>query len=125
MLYDLTLNSTKKFENFCRMSPEDFEYLLNKIGPAITKTDTNMRKSIPIQEKLAVTLRYLASGDSFISLSYMFKFSPQSVSRCVQEVCSALIQELKNEIKVTNNYYYYLKNILIQTISIMKTTTNL
>lgn len=106
------------------MLPEDFEYLLNKIGPAITKTDTNMRKSIPIQEKLAVTLRYLASGDSFISLSYMFKFSPQSVSRCVQEVCSALIQELKNEIKVTNNYYY-LKNILIQTISIMKTTTNL
>ncbi|XP_050064956.1 uncharacterized protein LOC126553887 [Aphis gossypii] len=100
MLYDLTLNSTKKFENFCRMSPEDFEYLLNKIGPSITKTDTNMRKSIPIQEKLAVTLRYLASGDSFISLSYMFKFSPQSVSRCVQEVCSALIQELKDEIKV-------------------------
>jgi len=62
--------------------------------------------------KLAVTLRFLASGDSFISLSYMFKFSPQAVSRCVQEVCRALIHELKDEIKVPN--YYYLKNILIK-----------
>lgn len=89
------MNSTKKFEHICRMSHEDFEYLLNKIIPSISKIDTNMRKCIPIQEKLAVTLRFLASGDSFISLSYMFKFSPQTVSRCVEEVCKTLIKELK------------------------------
>jgi len=112
MLVDLTMNFSKKFENFCRMSHEDFEYLLNKIGPSISKMDTNMRKCIPIQEKLAVTLRFLASGDSFVSLSYMFKFSPQAVSRCVQEVCRALVQELKDKIKVPN--YYYLKYILIK-----------
>jgi len=112
MLDDLTMNFSKKFENFCRMSHEDFEFLLNKIGPSISKMDTNMRKCIPIQEKLAVTLRFLASGDSFVSLSYMFKFSPQAVSRCVQEVCRALVQELKDEIKVPN--YYYLKYILIK-----------
>ena len=100
MLHDLKINPSKKFENFCRMSSTDFEYLLHKIAPYILKMNTNMRESIPIQERLAVTLRYLASGDSFISLSYTFKFSPQTVSRCIQEVCRALIQESKDEIKV-------------------------
>lgn len=82
------------------MSATDFEYLIQKIGPIVTKSDTNMRKAIPVQERLAVTLRFLATGDSFVSLSYLFKFSSQTVSRCVQNVCQALNQQLKNEIKV-------------------------
>lgn len=102
MLHDLKINPSTKFQNFCRMSSTDFEYLLHKIAPHVVKMDTNMRECIPAQERLAVTLRYLASGDSFISLSYTFKFSPQTVSRCVQEVCRAIIQELKDEIKVNN-----------------------
>lgn len=100
MLHDLSVDQSQKFENFCRMSSEDFEYILNKIGPSISKMNTNMRECIPIKERLAVTLRFLASGDSFKSLSYLFKFSPQTVSRCVDDVCKALIQELDDEIKV-------------------------
>lgn len=56
MLHDLKINPSKKFQNFCRMSSTDFEYLLHKIAPYISKMDTNMRESIPIQERLAVTL---------------------------------------------------------------------
>lgn len=112
MLNDFTRNPSGKFQNFCRMSAVDFELLLNKIGPYIKKVDTNMRESIPVQERLAVTLRYLATGNSFISLSYLLKFSPQTVSRCVEEVCKILIQELKDEIKVNNciKYYFILNN---------------
>lgn len=95
------------------MSATDFEYLIQKIGPIICKTDTNMRKCIPVQERLAVTLRFLATGDSFKSLSYLFKFSSQTVSRCVQDVCKALNQELKNEIMV--KYIYILKHIFYYT----------
>jgi len=50
--------------------------------------------------RLVVTLRFLASGDSFRSLSYLFKLSSQTVSRCVFNVCDALIDALKDEIKV-------------------------
>lgn len=92
------------------MSSEDFEYLIQKIGLIVTKTDTNMRKAIPVQERLAVTLRFLATGDSFTSLSYLFKFSTQTVSRCVQEVCQALNQQLKDEIKV--KHFLFLFTIL-------------
>nr|CAI5861402.1 unnamed protein product [Callosobruchus analis] len=86
MLEDLRQEPSGYFENFCRISTTDFEYLLNKIGPVIAKSNTNMRDSIPVQERLAVTLRFLATGDSFKSLSYLFKFSPQTVSRLKDEI---------------------------------------
>jgi len=82
------------------MSATDFEYLINKVGPFIVKIDTSMRKAIHVQERLAVTLRFLATGDSFKSLSFLFKISSQTVSRCVYETCIALIEILKDEIKV-------------------------
>jgi hypothetical protein len=34
-----------------------------------------MREYIPIKDRLAVTLRYLASGDSFQTLSFLFEYS--------------------------------------------------
>lgn len=89
------------------MSYTDFEYLIQIIGSIISKNDTNMRKCIPVQERMAVTLRFLASGDSFKSLSYLFKFSIQTVSRCVQDLCEALNQEPKYEITVK---YLYLNS---------------
>lgn len=57
--------------------------------------------SIPIQERFVIALRFLASGDSYTSLAYLFKVSIQTVSRCVDAVCRALMQELSQEIKVS------------------------
>jgi len=63
---------------FLRMSSSDFEYILCKIEPIIKKNDTFMRKpAIPVQERLADTLRFLASGDSYTSLSHLFKTNGQ------------------------------------------------
>lgn len=111
MLQDLRQEPSGLFQNFCRLSSVDFEYLLKKIGPFIQKTDTNMRKAIPIQERFAVALRYFATGDSFKSLSYLL-FSQQTVSECVFEVCDALIIVLKDQIMVSTyimfSVYIYL-----------------
>lgn len=100
MLMDLRREPSEKFANFCRMSAEDFQFLLNKIGPKIIREDTNLREAIPAQERLAVTLRFLATGDSFRSLGYLFKISHQAISCIVPEVCSAIADALKDEIKV-------------------------
>ncbi|KAJ8939441.1 hypothetical protein NQ318_010625 [Aromia moschata] len=85
------------------MSATDFEYLLNKIGPEISKMDTNMRKCIPVQERLAVTLRFLATGDSYQSLAYLFKFLAQLISSIIPEVCQAIINALQEFIKLPKN----------------------
>lgn len=84
------------------MSSTDFENLLQIVGPRVAKKDTHFRKAIPVQDRLAVTLRFLASGDSYSSLQYLFKISKQAISRIVPEVCSALVNGLKYEIKVSN-----------------------
>lgn len=73
MLGDLRRVASEGFENFCRKSLTYFEYLLDKEGPFMEKIDTTMRKLKPIQERLALTLRFLATVDSFKSLSFLFK----------------------------------------------------
>lgn len=82
------------------MSSVDFEYLLQMIEPEIKKKDTLWRKAIPAKVRLAVTLRFLATGDSFRSLHFLFKISSQVISLIVPEVCEALCKALKKYVKV-------------------------
>ncbi|KAB0803131.1 hypothetical protein PPYR_00101 [Photinus pyralis] len=99
LLNDLSLSRTGQFKNFCRISCEDFEYLIHLIGHKIAKQETTFRQPIPVKERLAVTLRFLATGDSYTSLMYLFKISKQSTSTIVTEVCQALCDALKDYVK--------------------------
>lgn len=107
MLEDLLREPSGQFDNFCRMSSTDFSFLLERVGPYIAKKDTNWRTAISAQIRLAVTLRFLASGDTYQSLHYLFKISPQVISKIVPEVCSALIEALKDQIKVRQFFHFY------------------
>lgn len=97
---EISLDS-KLFNNFNRMSKSDFDFLLNKIGPKIKRKDTNMRTAIPITTRLAITLRFLATGDSYKSLMYLFRVSDASISNIIPNVCAALIEGLKEYMKVS------------------------
>ncbi|EFN82298.1 hypothetical protein EAI_09273, partial [Harpegnathos saltator] len=57
LLNDLKREYIRGFQNVCRTSASDFEILLNKIELKISKRDTTLRSSIPIQERSAITLR--------------------------------------------------------------------
>lgn len=103
------------FKNFLRMSSANFEFLINLVGHKICKQDTNFRDSIPVKERLAITLRFLATGDSFHSLMYLFKVSKQVISNIVPEVCDALVESLQEYIKVS-----LFKNIKIVSYHINK-----
>ena len=82
LLCDLRVENLH-FRTFCRMSYSDFDALINLVGPRISKKDTSFRKAIPVAERLAVTLRFLASSDSFTSLSFLFEMSKQSISTII------------------------------------------
>ncbi|XP_046145946.1 uncharacterized protein LOC123989267 [Osmia bicornis bicornis] len=71
-----------------------------QLGSEFRRKDTNFRAAIPASIRLVVTLRYLATGDSFTSLIYTFKISKQLISKIVPEVCEALISTLKNFVKI-------------------------
>uniref|UniRef100_A0AAG5DWM0 DDE Tnp4 domain-containing protein n=1 Tax=Anopheles atroparvus TaxID=41427 RepID=A0AAG5DWM0_ANOAO len=78
----------------------DFDYLLEQIGPKISKTDTNMRKSLSAKDKLIVTLRFLATGDNYKTLEYTFRISAQSIGIFIPEVCDSLIEVLRDFVKL-------------------------
>lgn len=100
LLSSMAAHNCGQFENFCRMSTTDMQKLLERVGPMITKQDTFFRTAIGVKERLAVTLRFLASGDSYTDLSYLFRVSKQAISGIVPEVCRAIITTLHDEIKV-------------------------
>uniref|UniRef100_A0A6P7GR81 Protein ALP1-like n=1 Tax=Diabrotica virgifera virgifera TaxID=50390 RepID=A0A6P7GR81_DIAVI len=87
------------FKNFARMSSADFEILINQVGHKISKKDTRFRDAIPIQERLAIILRFLATGDSYHSLMYLFKVSKQIISKIVPEVCVSLIDSIRETVQ--------------------------
>lgn len=65
---EMNSEESGEFTHFCRMSRTDFEFLLNKIEPMIKK-QTRLRIPIPPKIRLAITLRYLATGDSYRSFN--------------------------------------------------------
>nr|CAI5860608.1 unnamed protein product [Callosobruchus analis] len=81
------------FKTFCGMSLSDFDTMLNLVGPKIAKRDTTFRKSIPISERLAINLRYLASG--FI---YELEFVIQSFQADNIDYCSRGMRSLVHSI---------------------------
>ena len=62
LMQEMKLLDTSSYRNFLRMDSSSFEELLNKVGQKITFRDTTMRDAIPAGERLAVTLRFLATG---------------------------------------------------------------
>ena len=55
------------------MTPENFSEILVLIRDDIAKKDTPMREPIPPEIKLAVTIRFLATGTTFEDLSKCFR----------------------------------------------------
>jgi len=52
-----------EFRNYLRMNSSVFEDLLARVAPLITHTTTNFESPISPAERLAITLRCLATGN--------------------------------------------------------------
>lgn len=126
---ELRLCDISSYRNFVRMDASTFEELLTRVAPRITYQDTVFRQAIPPAERLAITLRFLATGmlllhyhdhyiknvhimtvlstgESFQSLQFLYCVPSQTIGKIVPETCSAIVEELQEEfMKVTNNHY--------------------
>ncbi|KAL4701891.1 hypothetical protein ACJJTC_004675 [Scirpophaga incertulas] len=86
--------------NFLRMDKETFYQLLELVRPFITKRDTHLRQAVSAEERLLVTLRYLASGTCYKDLRYNSIISHQLLSEIIPETCRAIYKVLKETIKL-------------------------
>ncbi|XP_044185046.1 uncharacterized protein LOC114973873 [Acropora millepora] len=92
---ELAIEDSCGFAEYMRMPHHKFIELLSIIGPLVEKQDTPMRMSIPPGERLALTLRYLATGESFQSLSFQFRIGRTTIGEIVMQVCTAMLNTLK------------------------------
>jgi hypothetical protein len=82
------------------MSVEKFDELLRLAEMYISKTDTVMKAAIPARLKLEVTLRFLASWDSFSSLALLIRIPPCTISRFLLETLQSIINALDIFVRV-------------------------
>lgn len=90
-------NQKSLFRKFLRMDGTTYDELLELVTPKIQRINTNMREAISPSERLAITLRFLATGDSYASLAVLFRVAPNTISLIIPETCDAIYQVLKNE----------------------------
>lgn len=93
LMSELRLEDPAVFTNFTRVQPDLFQEILANIQPLIEKQFTHYRKPLEPGLKLAITLRYMATGDSYKSLSYGFRVAHNTISLLVPEVCQAIIDK--------------------------------
>ena len=63
LLSELSMEDRPGYRNFLRIDKQIFCAILEKIRPKIEKKDTWYRKALEPGLKLAITLRFLATGD--------------------------------------------------------------
>ncbi|XP_061516009.1 putative nuclease HARBI1 [Anopheles gambiae] len=84
---------------FLRMNRQDFDFLVGLVRPMIERMDTNMREAITTQERVLIALRYMATGETFTGLQYMFRVSRPCIAQIVMEVCKCIREALRDYVK--------------------------
>jgi len=79
------------------MDVGDFEFILNEISHLITPgqiRNCGGHRPIMPEERLALTLRFLATGESFQSLHFQFRIALNAISYIIRGCCNALVDKL-------------------------------
>ena len=92
---------------FVRMSPNQFDHLWELLKPIILKKNA-VRALIPPDERLAIALRFLASGESRASLNYCFKIEITTLCGIIEEVCAAIWKHTLKAVPTNQNYLSHL-----------------
>ena len=94
LMRELEAEDVVSFRNFVRMDPAMFREVLQRVGPRIGKYDTWYRKSINPGCRLAITLRFLATGEKYRSLMFGFRVAHNTISVIVRQTCEASWQNM-------------------------------
>ncbi len=88
LLQELKLCDRNAYKNFLRIDEAIFETILELVSPIISRQDTHLRQSISAGERLAVTLRFLATG-IYIRNTLKMKIKLYSYRR---DVCQSAVR---------------------------------
>ena len=98
LMQELRNEDVISFKRYMRITPEMFDEILQRVAPRIQKQDTRFRSALPAGLKLAITIRYMACGDTYTSLAYDFRTASETICHLIPEVCAAIADEYKDEV---------------------------
>ena len=92
------LDDPTAYRNFIQMLPELYQELEQRITAEFQRDRTLMRDPVSPGVKLAVTLRHLATGDSYTTLQYAFRVASPTIEKFVPEVCDAITRAYRDQV---------------------------
>ena len=87
MMGIFSIDDTKSYSNFVRMDHDMFEEMMGILTPRLQEQDTNKRRALETEFKLAITL---AICDSYMSLGYGFRVALNTICSVLTEVCQRI-----------------------------------
>ena len=116
IIRELSIEDTAAFKEMMRMSHEDFLHILRSTEKDITPNQVlGGHKAICPKARLAVTIRFLATGETFISLSFQFQMSKGAISYIVTDVSMPLLkichQFISKLLHLQRNGWKYLQSL--------------
>ena len=97
LIQEMRLSDQDSFYTYFRMTPTRYDQLLSLVGPAIIRQHTNFRSPISPGERLAVTLRFLATGDSMQTIAFSYRLGHSTVCNISEDTCDSLWNVLAPE----------------------------
>ena len=91
IIQELRIEDQFGFREMFRMDVTDFENILAKISDIISPKE-RLGGTNQADERLALTLRFLATGETFPSLSFQYRISLNAVSYIIKGCCKAITE---------------------------------
>ena len=103
IMKELSTESPLLYRNFTRINEALFDEIVLRLTPHIRRKMTYWRRPIEPGLRVAITLRYLATGETYRSLAYQFRVAPNTISKIVPDTCRAIVAEFGDEYLHTPN----------------------
>ncbi len=100
-MIELAVEDLAGFQNIVRCEPAMFQEMVERLTPIISKQDINYRKALGPGLKVAITLCYMATGDSSKSLQYGFRVTYNTICLLIVEVCATIVEAYHEEVILT------------------------
>ncbi|KIH64498.1 transposase, IS4 family [Ancylostoma duodenale] len=85
-----------QFLSYTRLHIDEFEKLLERLAPRLSHAQTHLAP-ISARHRLAICLRYLGHGSSFVANAHNYSLGKSTIASVVYECCKAIVAEYWTE----------------------------
>jgi hypothetical protein len=84
-----------EFRKRTRVAHNTFRFLCERLGPYLKNKNTQFRVTVPVQDRIAMSLHRLGSGDGLQTIGDLYGVHKNTLSIVVREFCRAVRKHLQ------------------------------